>query len=319
LRALVASLVLVIATARPAFGQVLEGWPCTGCITIAPGLDDGGAGSGPRPLLVALHGDGGSVRAVVRAWKSAAAREGVILLAPECPRDLGCTAGSYWQWKASSGHDPKWLGAQIDAVAARFPVDPKRVFATGYSGGATYLGWYAPVNADRLAAVAHIAGGMPYRPSCPACKTPVLFVLGASDPMIGPYTRPLREWYEACGGHEIVWETLPGVTHESILQVLEGGRAKQILGWLLARPLACADAGVAGPSLESDAGDQAEAGPVARVDASPSKPAPSTPSPPQVPPPHGCACSLHEGRSISGLALAIAVGLVAARRRRRTE
>ncbi len=55
--------------------------------------------------------------------KAAAAAAGVILLAPRCPRALGCAAGSWWQWYDASGHDPAWLGAQIDAVAARFPVD----------------------------------------------------------------------------------------------------------------------------------------------------------------------------------------------------
>ncbi len=244
---------LPLLPARVASAEVLDGWPCAGCITVTPtaahpqpgaGPDATDAGpppdAGPRPLLVALHGDGGGVRPLVRAWKAAADAAGTILLAPRCPRELGCKAGSFWQWYDSSGHDPAWLGAQIDAVAARFPIDPRRVYATGYSGGATYLGWYAPTHATRFAAVAHVAGGAPYRPPCPACKVPVLFVLGALDPMIRPYARPLRDWYESCGGHEIAWETLPGVTHESILQVLEGGRARQILAWLLARPAACA-------------------------------------------------------------------------------
>ena len=53
----------------------------------------------------------------------------------------------------------------------------------------------------------------------------VAILLGATDPMIGPYTRPLRQYYETCEGHEIAWETLPGVSHESILQVLEGLKA----------------------------------------------------------------------------------------------
>ena len=296
---------LVLLAARTAAAEVLEGWPCAGCETVIPappaprdagppaeesGRDAEASGPAPRPLLVALHGDGGGVRPLVRAWKAAAAAAGVILLAPRCPRELGCTAGSWWQWLDTAGHDPAWLGAQIDAVAARFAVDPRRVFATGYSGGATYLGWYAPAHPLRFAAVAHVAGGAAYRPACPACKVPVLFVLGAADPMIGPYTRPLRDWYEGCGGHEILWETLPGVTHESILQVLEAGRARQILTWLLARPAACEetttlDAGPAPPSVPA----VTEA-----LDAGAAVPAPpphAGSAPPRVPPAGaGCAC-----------------------------
>ncbi len=296
---------LAVALPRPARGaaaEVLQDWPCPGCVTVVPGAAD----AGPMPLLVALHGDGGGVRPLVRAWQAAASAAGVILLAPRCPRELGCTTGSFWQWYDTQGHDPAWLGAQIDAAAARFPVDPRRVYATGYSGGATYLGWYAPRHADRFAAVAHVAGGAAYRPDCPACKVPVLFVLGASDPMIGPYTRPLRDWYEACGGHEILWETLPGVTHESILQTARAGKAREILA------LAPGEAGGVpggaggrdghGPWSDAgaerwrtgDAGGSRIEAPVVEEGRRP--PHVARPDPPKVAPPvTGCACGVGAG------------------------
>ena len=324
---------LLLLPARAAAAEVLEGWPCPGCVTVVPPdapevapetrSEAGSPGSGPRPLLIALHGDGGGVRALVRAWRAAAAAAGVVLLAPRCPRELGCTAGSWWQWYDSSGHDPAWLGAQIDAVTARFAVDPRRVFATGYSGGATYLGWYAPAHAARFAAVAHVAGGAAYRPPCPACKVPVLFVLGAADPMIGPYTRPLRDWYEACGGHEIVWETLPGVTHEGILQVLEAGRSRQILGWLLAHPAACteetaADAGAV--ALLPAVAEQEDAS--VAVPVSPRPPPPPAAQPPRIAPPAaGCTCGPAGGAAPAGALsiLASVVGALAAARGHRRE
>ncbi len=263
----------LLSPIRPAAAETLVDWPCPGCVTVvpdaAPSTRSAPAPSGPAPLLIALHGDGGNVRPLVRAWQAAAASAGVVLLAPRCPRELGCTSGSWWQWLDTAGHDPAWLGAQIDAVAARFPVDPRRTYATGYSGGATYLGWYAPLHAARFAAIAHVAGGASYRQACPACKVPVLFVLGATDPMIGPYTRPLHDYYRTCGGHETSWETLPGVTHDSILQSLQAGKAREILGWLLARPAACleAPAALAAPA-SADAGD-GDAGGAARAEALP--------------------------------------------------
>jgi predicted esterase len=276
----------------------------------------------PRPLLVALHGDGGGVRAVVRAWKDAAVAAGAILLAPACPRALGCPAGSFWQWLAGSDHDPGWLGAQIDATAARFAVDERHVVAAGYSGGATYLGWYAPTHPGRFAAVAHVAGGNAYRPPCPACKYPVLFVLGATDPMIDPYTRPLRDWYEACGGHEIVWETLRGVTHESILDVLQAGRARSILAWLLSHPASCGGAPLdAGTGAAPDAAAASVTTGAPRAEDPPPAPAPPAPSasgPPPVPPAAtGCTCGVAAAAAsplAAGGALAMAV---AGRRRRR--
>jgi polyhydroxybutyrate depolymerase len=288
---------LVFALATPARASTLEDWPCPGCITVAPdarvdGGTDAGGSPDPRPLLVALHGDGGAVRPLVRAWQGAAAAAGVVLLAVQCPRALGCRSQSFWQWLASSDHDPAWLGAQIDAVEARFAVDRSRVFATGYSGGATYVGWWAPAHASRIAAVAHVAGGAPYRPPCPACKTPVLFVLGASDPMIHPFTAPLRDWYQSCGGHEIEWETIPGVTHESILGVLQAGRAAQILRWLLARPLACAVPAVQDPGTPDASVPLGVVAPIGGDGGEQPAP-PPLPSPvPRVPPASGCACRL---------------------------
>jgi predicted esterase len=232
-----ASLTLLAAAsarADPA-GEVIEGWPCKGCMTFTPT-----GGSAPRPLLIALHGDDGGTAKLFRALRPACEQERVHLVSLRCPTELGCRT-SFWQWQITSGHDPGWLGAQIAAVKGRFAVDPARVYAAGYSGGATYLGWYGPTHPSDFAAIAHIAGGTPWGTRCPTCKVPVFFTLGASDPMLVPYTRPLRDYYEACGGHEIVWQTLLGVTHEGILGTVQAGKGREILTWLLAHRAACGD------------------------------------------------------------------------------
>ena len=311
-----AALALLLLTARPAaaappaHATPPPDFPCAGCVVDVPSH----LPAGPRPLLVALHGDGGGVSKLERAWKAACDEAGVILLAPRCPRELGCTAGSWWQWLQNAGHDPAWLGAQIDAVTARHPVDPARVYATGYSGGATYLGWYVPAFPTRFAAVAHVAGGAPYGGPCPACKVPLLFVIGSIDPMIAPYTAPLRRYYEACGGHELVWQALPGITHEGILDVLQAGRAGESLAWLLARPAACsadaADAGAGDGGLGADA-----AVPVVSEAGSPPATAPALPK--VAAPSAGCACGHHDGVA-GGAVLAVPALLMAlgARRRR---
>jgi hypothetical protein len=148
----------------------------------------------------------------------------------------------------------------------------------------------------------------------------VLFVLGATDPMIGPYTRPLHDWYAACGGHEIAWETIRGVTHDSILDVLQAGRARSVLGWLLSHPASCAeaplDAGAAAPLDAGAEADRAKAGPDP-VAASP-EPAPSVAPPPVPPAATGCTCGLVAGRASPLAAVAGVLGwCLAARRRRR--
>jgi predicted esterase len=316
------SIVLASTTARsePA-GEAIEGWPCKGCVTFAPTSD-----GSPRPILIALHGDDGGTGKLFRALRPACEHERVYLISLRCPVELGCRT-SYWQWHGTKAHDPGWIRAQIAAAQARFAVDPARIYAAGYSGGATYLGWYAPTFPGDFAAIAHIAGGMPWGTPCPTCKVPVFFTLGAADPMLVPYTRPLRDYYQACGGHEIGWQTLPGVSHDGIIPTVQAGKGKEILAWLLAHRAACndgaIDAGSAAPPFDDhDASvtiDASAPRTLALALALDPPPHLETPAPPQIAPrASSCACEL----GAQGGAVAPAVGLalltvVAARRRRR--
>jgi polyhydroxybutyrate depolymerase len=298
-------LTATIARAEPA-GEAIEGWPCKGCVTFAPASD-----GSPRPLLIALHGDDGGTGKLFRALRPACEQERVILVSLRCPIELGCRT-SYWQWHGTSTHDPGWIRAQIAAAEARFPVDTSRIYAAGYSGGATYLGWYAPTFPGDFAAVAHIAGGMPWGTPCPTCKVPVLFTLGAADPMLVPYTRPLRDYYEACGGHEIVWKTLPGVTHDGIIPTVQAAKGKEILAWLLGHRAACGepavDAGTApSPPDAPDAGVIVDAASFPDQASRPETRWPAKPTP-IAPRASSCACDLGASREgaaagVTGLAL----------------
>jgi predicted esterase len=215
--------------------ETLSNWPCTSCYFRLPPTADAAQ---PTPLLVVLHGDLGDVERMVHMWKRAADEQGVALLALRCPRDRGCS-NSWWRWYLSSQHDEAWLSEQIQAVQARTPIDRARIYAAGYSGGASYLGFYVPTHPRQFAAASHIAGGANFVRSCPLCKTPVHFLIGGQDPMLGMYTDPLRRWYEACQGHELVWEMLPGVTHDAIVPIVQASRGKQLLRWLLLHSNRC--------------------------------------------------------------------------------
>ena len=192
----------------------------------------------PLPLLVVLHGDRGDVERMTRAWGKAAAERGVVLASLACPRDRGCNA-SWWRWYLGERHDEGWLGAQIDAIVASTPIDRRRIYAAGYSGGASYLGYYLPTHPDRFAAACYAAGGVRFVTSCSPCKTPVEFVIGSTDPMLALYVGSLRRWYEDCGGHPIEWQLLPGVSHEAMVDVLAAGKAAEIVAWLLAHENIC--------------------------------------------------------------------------------
>ena len=325
--ALALALLAPASLARAAPAELRKDWPCVGCFTALPAT---GASPAPRPLLVALHGDfngdSSAPTRLFRALRPACEQAEVILVALRCPEEKGCRTGSFWQWRSTEGHDPGWLGAQIDAVASSVGVDAARVYAAGYSGGATYLGWYGPTYAERFAAIVHIAGGVPWGDPCPRCKVPVLFTLGAGDPMLVPYTRPLRDYYEACGGHEVVWETLPGVSHEGILGVVQGGKGSALLAWLLGHRAACAgeiaaiDAGSIAVPIDAGAITQE----AAVKEAGTAGPAPSSmvaPGPSAVRMSPGCACALRggEGAREAEMTALMTMMIALARRRARRD
>src|SRR4051812_44734668 len=94
-----------------AFAETLEDVPCKHCLLAIP------SGTTEKmPLLVALHGDNGTIyqRTLFNAWKTACEKSHVVLFAPRCPVEAGCNHASYWQWYVSPSHDPAWLGEQID-------------------------------------------------------------------------------------------------------------------------------------------------------------------------------------------------------------
>jgi polyhydroxybutyrate depolymerase len=81
------------------------------------------------------------------------------------------------------------MSALIDAVARDYPIDPKRVFATGISNGGIFSHYLAANLSLRIAAIAPVAGGIAdnfaskFQPELPVS---VLMLHGTSDPLV-PY------------------------------------------------------------------------------------------------------------------------------------
>ncbi len=107
--------------------------------------------SAPAPLIVALHGAGGSGASMVSSWSSCAAELGALVLAPTDP---GPNAGF-------SG-EPRERGSVLAALRwmrRRFNVDENRVWLVGYSRGG-HLAWDLAARRPGLfAGVSPQAGG----------------------------------------------------------------------------------------------------------------------------------------------------------------
>jgi poly(3-hydroxybutyrate) depolymerase len=190
-------------------------------------------------LLVVLHGDDGNTSWMEWIWHRTTDNNGVVLVLLRCPGAGGYGDPSWSRWQRSGHYDAGWLAARIGDVTAAHPIEARRIYAAGYSSGATYLSRATTEQPQRFAALSLVAGGTRPVPSCPACKLPVRFLVGSLDTMLKSDVAPLRDWYEACGGHEVVWQERVGMTHEGILWDLEHGEADAVMKWMLGHEANC--------------------------------------------------------------------------------
>lgn len=309
----------LLLAGAPAPAAILHDVPCAGCVVVgdtrAPGPGVTGAA-----LIVVLHGDEGSPKKVAALWGALAERgvcgagasahacaeaergqgRSFVLAAPRCPRDAGCTAGSFWRWDGS----PAWLFDQVDALARRVAIDPARVSLAGWSGGSTWIGmhgeaWFTPHRPGGLAfaSVLIAAGGVPPAAggACAAgaggACAPVRYLMGDKNPYFDLAVET-RDSLTACG-HAVDWERLAGADHGGEWRAYER-RVAELAAWLLDHPAGCA---APSPVTASSAAPRA---PTATPLASASAPSPSASSdaaePPdgaaRIPPDTtGCACA----------------------------
>ena len=97
----------------------------------------------PAPLILSLHGAGGSGRRGLRRLQPLADAAGLILLAPDSRATTWdvVTAGVF-------GPDVEFVDRALDLVFARYAVDPSRMVAEGFSDGASYALSLGLLNGD---------------------------------------------------------------------------------------------------------------------------------------------------------------------------
>ncbi|WP_123372065.1 PHB depolymerase family esterase [Cellulomonas sp. PhB150] len=160
------------------------------------------------PVVLDLHGSGadGAAQAAISGLDAVADENGFVVVEPTAA--IALNGG--WAWNvpgvpttagqlppADARDDVAFLRAVIARVGAAVCADARRVYATGYSGGGRMASALACRLADRLAAVATVAGLRAGRPSpqdtsvpdvadcTPSRPVPVLEFHGDAD-----YTNP---------------------------------------------------------------------------------------------------------------------------------
>jgi polyhydroxybutyrate depolymerase len=195
----VAALALVVRHSAAVFSAVddradtlaWQGRPRAYHVYRPPGVTPGTA----IPLVVALHGSGGSALGMDPltggALRAEAARRGWLLVCPD-----GIAKG--WndgrpltaaRDRARVGvDDVGFLSALIERMVAEEHADPSRVYVTGISNGGFMALRLALERSERIAAVAAVAAGVPkaLEHRRPANPVAVLFFNGTDDPLV-PY------------------------------------------------------------------------------------------------------------------------------------
>ena len=134
----------------------------------------------PTPLVVDLHGylSGAEGQAAMSGFGATAEQEGFVLATPQGNGDL-----PYWNAVPHDDlpDDVAFVAAVIDDVSAAVCIDPDRVYVDGVSNGAFLASLVACELADRVAAVAAVAGLLVPDDCAPSRPVPVLAVHGTAD------------------------------------------------------------------------------------------------------------------------------------------
>lgn len=158
--------------------------------------DPPGAAGGSLPLVLALHGTGGTGRlmASLSGLSRLADERGFRVAYPQALGQAGSedpVRGAAWNagpglgCPAHAGADEVgFLSAVVDRVDRHAPVDPRRLFVVGFSNGAR-MAYRMALSAPWVAAIAAVAGA-PVWGEAPSRAVPTLIFHGTEDQHI-PY------------------------------------------------------------------------------------------------------------------------------------
>lgn len=150
------------------------------------------------PVVMMLHGGGGTAKAAMweTGWAEKADKEGFLAVFPNAmardPTRPSSFARNPQLWNDGSGRfypnqkavdDVGFINAILDELSARFPVDMRRVFVTGFSNGASMsfrLGVELP---HRIAAIAPVAGALWQNSLTLKQSVPMHYITGTDDPL----------------------------------------------------------------------------------------------------------------------------------------
>ena len=186
---------------------------------VPPGYD----GRARLPLVLDLHGSGGTAerQAATSRFEELAARERVLVATLQAAAE-----GNRWNVPVTSERpdDVRYVSDVIDDVAKRACTDERRIYATGFSGGARMSSLLACKLGHRVAAIAPMAG-LRWPGPCEGRAVPVLTFHGLADPQNtydGHVASRGGEWLESVPEALAGWATHNGCDGQPKLDDPEG-------------------------------------------------------------------------------------------------
>jgi len=161
----------------------------------------------PLPIVLSFHGfrDDAANHRRYTGWAPLSEREGFVTLYPQGHdgvRLLG-TIGRGWDMRSQETRDVEFVRALLTRVERERCIDRRRIFATGMSNGGFFANLLGCKLADRLAAIAPVAGAMSLAACAPGQPIPVLLIFGRADDVVPPsLMRGARDWWaeiDHCG------------------------------------------------------------------------------------------------------------------------
>lgn len=156
---------------------------------------DSANGQENLPLVLFLHGAGGNAYLSSKdyGWKEKADKEAFITVFPEAtaidpqlPSQFLLNPNVWNDGlnpKRKNVNDTAFLGKVVEDVSRNYPVDPRRIYVTGFSNGGS-MALRASIEAPTLFTATASAMGHLYLPAPLTSKTPpsILYIVGGKDP-----------------------------------------------------------------------------------------------------------------------------------------
>jgi polyhydroxybutyrate depolymerase len=150
-------------------------------------------------VVIMLHGAGGTGQGAISMtnWDQKADHENFIAVFPDGmpvnPKRAAAFLTNPQLWNDESGRNARagfqsnedvgFISQIIDTLESRYDADPKRIYVTGFSNGASMTFTIGVELSDKVAAIAPVAGHLWLRGKQLKHPVPLIYIIGRTDPL----------------------------------------------------------------------------------------------------------------------------------------